>query len=213
MHQFIKWIGIKLDVASQREKFVSLLGSVAAICALIYIVHDLCELPLGTGLIALVGAVCNWNGETRGRLSAVPALNHVQPRRGSGPACFDELRRRYLLPTLDWAADGTAGQHDSRPPVIDRMHTLGISIVPVVTRNNPQKLVGYLGRTDILAARPKALGSTEPSRARLAVKPRTEPSSRTMPDVGSIKHFGVSLTTMRWILLGVQCDAAISGST
>lgn len=56
MHQFIKWIGIELDVASQREKFVSLLGGVAAICALIYIVHDLCELPLGTGLIASMGA-------------------------------------------------------------------------------------------------------------------------------------------------------------
>ncbi len=44
---------------------------------------------------------------------------------------------------------------ESLHAVIDRMHTLGIGRVPVVTRDNPQKLVGYLGRTAILAARQK----------------------------------------------------------
>jgi len=51
-----QWFGFELDVVSQREKFVSLLGGCMAISALIYVVHDLCLLPLGTGLIASMGA-------------------------------------------------------------------------------------------------------------------------------------------------------------
>ncbi len=56
MYRFIQWIGIELDVVSQREKFVSLLGGVAAISTLIYTVQHICGLPLGTGLIASMGA-------------------------------------------------------------------------------------------------------------------------------------------------------------
>lgn len=56
MYQFIRWLGIELDVVSQREKFVSLLGGVLAISALIFIVNELCGLPLGTGLVASMGA-------------------------------------------------------------------------------------------------------------------------------------------------------------
>lgn len=39
--------------------------------------------------------------------------------------------------------------------VIDRMHANGIGRAPVVARENPKKLLGYLGRAEILSARQK----------------------------------------------------------
>lgn len=56
MHSFRQWLGIELDVVSQREKFVSLLGGLLAISSLIFIVIELCSLPLGTGMVASMGA-------------------------------------------------------------------------------------------------------------------------------------------------------------
>ncbi len=56
MNRLLNLIGVELDAVSQKEKFVALLGGVCAISVLVFTVHHLCGLPLGTGLIASMGA-------------------------------------------------------------------------------------------------------------------------------------------------------------
>lgn len=56
MNRLLNFIGVELDAVSQKEKFVALLGGVCAISLLVFTVNHVCALPLGTGLIASMGA-------------------------------------------------------------------------------------------------------------------------------------------------------------
>lgn len=73
MKVLYQWLGIELDEVSQKEKFVSLLGGFLAISLLTHLIHDVCLLPLGTGLIASMGA-------SAVLLFAVPHGQLSQPR-------------------------------------------------------------------------------------------------------------------------------------
>ncbi len=74
--------------------------------------------------------------------------------RGDVVRAFERAQDKTLTVLAAGQTDLVVIHPDETPPeAIARMLRRGIGRLPVVERANPRKVVGYLGRADILAAR------------------------------------------------------------